>query len=529
MNMNFDFLITIFPLVLLVWLMTKPRPCSSHFALPIVATILYGLMIFYFKKDVVLVNAVMIDGFLTALTPILIVGGAIFLFKTMEYSGALKMISDFLNGVTNNKVAQLMIIGWSFSFLIEGVSGFGTPAALAAPLLVGLGFSPIPVAVVCLIMNTVPVSFGAVGMPTWFGLGGLDLNSMEMAQVGIRTALLHAAASLIIPILALKVIVSTQEIKKNIIFIYLSIASCVIPYVLTAFFSVEFPSIIGGFIGLVASILFAKYKIGLASEGSIDAKSRLITFPQVLKAFFPLWGTILVLLITRFPFIGLREWLVSVNPSWNISMGMLGDLAISSSLVIQLKNILGTEINWKHALLHVPSLIPFVLISYVSFSLFKVSRQVVSKIWYDTWARIYKPAVALMGAMVFVKFIMLGGAESRAVFIGKTLSDVIGAYWQFMAVYLGALGAFFAGSNTVSNLVFGSVQDSLAHTLNLNRIAVLSLQSVGGALGTMICVHNIVAVCSILGLDRQEGHILKKTFLPMLIYGIIVSIVSAFI
>ncbi len=83
MNMNFDFLITIFPLVLLVWLMTKPRPCFSHFALPIVASILYGLMIFYFKKDVVLVNAVMIDGVLTALTPILIVGGAIFLFKTM--------------------------------------------------------------------------------------------------------------------------------------------------------------------------------------------------------------------------------------------------------------------------------------------------------------------------------------------------------------------------------------------------------------------------------------------------------------
>jgi lactate permease len=527
--MNIDLLLTIFPFVLLIWLMVKSRPWPANLALPLTAAIFYGVMVFYFKQDAILVNAAMIDGILTALTPILIVGGAVLLFKTMEHSGCLDMIRGYLDSVTTNKVGQLMIIGWSFSFLIEGISGFGTPAALAAPLLVGLGFSPIPVVVLCLIMNSAAVSFGAVGMPTWFGLGELNLNSIELARLGFRTAALHTSASFLIPILALRVVVSSQEIKKNLIFIYLSIASSVIPYLLISMVSVEFPSVVGGFIGFGAAIFFAKHKIGLAPQENTASETRPIILSQAVKAFFPLWGTVLVLLITRVPFLGLKEWLLATTPSWNFFLGGFGELAISSSLVIELKNILGTGMNWKHAILYVPSVIPFVLISLVTLSLFNVKGRMASAIWHDTWARIHKPGLALLGAMVFVKLIMLGGTESRAAYIGKNLSDGLGPYWQFIGVYLGALGAFLSGSNTVSNLVFGPVQDSLAASLDMNRISVLSLQSVGGAMGSMVSINNIVAVCSILGLDRQEGAVLKKTVYPMLVYGVIVSVVSFFI
>jgi len=100
---------------------------------------------------------------LSALVPISIIAGAIFLFKTMEATGAMPRIRKWLNAVTDSRVAQLMIIGWAFSFMIEGASGFGTPAALAGPILVGLGFPALRVAVFCLVMNSVPVSFGAVG------------------------------------------------------------------------------------------------------------------------------------------------------------------------------------------------------------------------------------------------------------------------------------------------------------------------------------------------------------------------------
>ena len=126
----------------------------------------------------------MIEGLLTAWTPILIVWGAILLSRTLQDTGSMEHIHGFLDTITRNRVGQLMIVGWAFSFLIEGASGFGTPAALAAPVLVGLGIKPVKAAIFCLVMNSVPVSFGAVGTPTWFGLGQIGIqreNSLRNA------------------------------------------------------------------------------------------------------------------------------------------------------------------------------------------------------------------------------------------------------------------------------------------------------------------------------------------------------------
>ncbi len=127
------------------------------------------------------------------ITSILINGNRDFtcLMSSRPLPLARKKSTRWLNSITANRVAQLMIIGWSFSFLVEGVSGFGTPAALTAPLLVGLGFPPLPVAVLCLMMNAVPVSFGAVGMPTWFGLGNFGLTPDELQEVGFKSALMR--------------------------------------------------------------------------------------------------------------------------------------------------------------------------------------------------------------------------------------------------------------------------------------------------------------------------------------------------
>ncbi|WP_432822679.1 L-lactate permease, partial [Trichloromonas sp.] len=204
--------LSLFPIVLLIYLMTKKNNLPSFKALPLVALILYLIKLVFFDIDANLANATVLNGLLTAWTPILIVWGAIFLFKTMEYTGAMDTIRSWLNGVTTNKVAQLMIIGWAFAFLIEGASGFGTPAAIAAPILVGLGFPAVRVAILCLIMNSVPVSFGAVGTPTWFGLGQLGLSSQELMAIGIKTAVIHSVAALVIPVIALIFALSLAEV-----------------------------------------------------------------------------------------------------------------------------------------------------------------------------------------------------------------------------------------------------------------------------------------------------------------------------
>jgi lactate permease len=144
------------PILLLIHWMTKKKPMPSAKALPLAALVTYGLRLAWFGTDATLVNASVVAGLLVALTPILIVWGAIFFFLSMEHCGAMKTIRCWLNHLSRNRVAQVVIIGWSFQFLIEGASGFGTPAALAGPLLVGLGFPPLRVAMACLILNSVP-------------------------------------------------------------------------------------------------------------------------------------------------------------------------------------------------------------------------------------------------------------------------------------------------------------------------------------------------------------------------------------
>lgn len=261
------------------------------------------------------------------MTPVMIVGGAIFLFRTMESSGAMEDIRLWLNNISRNPVAQLMIVGWAFEFLIEGASGFGTPAALAAPILVGLGFKPLKVAVFALMMNTIPVSFGAVGTPTWFGFSGIDLlTTSELSTIGIKTTIIHGVAALIIPLLALKMLIPWSTIKRNLPFIYGSIIATILPYITVSTVNYEFPALAGGFIGLIITVFIASKGWGLEKTEQIREKS--IPRSRLIKALFPLWGTLLLLIITRVPQLGLKSLLTVTEPNITTNLGTLGTLSL---------------------------------------------------------------------------------------------------------------------------------------------------------------------------------------------------------
>lgn len=543
--MNMDLIFATAPIVLLVYLMAKPKGVPSQKALPLVALVMYLVKLVYFGDDPNMIHATVLNGLLSALVPVAIIAGAILLFKTMEASGAMDTIRGWLNRISTNSVAQLMIIGWAFSFMIEGASGFGTPAALAGPILVSLGLPIFRVAVFCLIMNSVPVSFGAVGTPTWFGFSAI-LESMGpvaseefLSQVGYKTVILHAAAAMVVPVIAVLFVVKWSSLKKNLGFVYLSIASCVIPYFLLGLVSYEFPSLIGGMIGFGVTIFLAKNGIGLQKEGRPECKGAgselLLEEPELapaakprelVKALFPLWGTVLVLLLTRIRQLGIKDLLNSVDGGAGVQLGSLGHLHVSESLVVSLQDIFATGIGWSFKLLYVPSLIPFVLISVVTFVIYRMSVKNVQAVFCETGARIVNPFLALLGALVYVRLIMTGGDSATTVLIGNALAESMGDSWKFFASYLGALGSFFSGSNTVSNLTFGGIQFEIARKLSLEPTTILALQSVGGAMGNMVCINNIVAICSILGLANSEGRILRWTVAPMLVYGVIVGVVA---
>jgi lactate permease len=263
-----------------------------------------------------------------------------------------------------------MIVGWAFVFLIEGACGFGTPAALAAPMLVALGFPPIRVALLCLIFNAIPTAFGAVGTPMWFGFELLELPQNELIDVGAKTALLQSVAALIIPVVSLRFVVDWDVIRRNLVFVYLSILSCVVPMLIVAWTNYEFPAVIGGVVGLVATILLAKSRVGMERAKADGLSPGPLMSGPVLVALTPLIVTVVILLVTRIPVLGLRGLLTSPVPNLQISLGGLGELAVSASLVVQLRNILGQGLAWSHAVLYVPSIIPFLITAVLAFCSF---------------------------------------------------------------------------------------------------------------------------------------------------------------
>ncbi|MBU3023795.1 L-lactate permease [Aestuariibacter sp. A3R04] len=519
-----------FPIVLLVVLMSKKNSMAASRALPLCAFVAYLVVIFAWHYNLTWVNANVLSGLLTALTPISIIAGAIFLFKCMEVTGALNTIRARLNRVSQNPVAQLMIIGWAFAFLIEGASGFGTPAAIAAPILMSLGFPALRVAVFCLIMNSIPVSFGAVGTPIWFGLSVVDLSAQALSEISVKAAVINTVAAPFVVFAGLAFVVRPLNLLwKNALFVVLSVLSCTLPYLLLSMVSTEFPSLIGGAIGLFITLVLAHYNVGLhcvemSTTQHPNSESGELS---LIKAGFPLWGTVVMLIITRIHQFGIKGILQATSPSADLSLGYLGQFSVSASLVLSLKGIFHTAANWQHSLLYVPSILPFLVMGLATLWLYRVKEA--GKVFADTAVRMKQPVLALFGALVFVNIMMLSNntdnnSVSAVEQIGKHLASLTGSKWDFFAAFLGALGSFFSGSATISNLTFAAIQASIASQLGLSVTTILAMQSVGAAMGNMVCINNIVAVTSILALNKQDGEILTKTVWVMLLYGTIAGV-----
>ena len=317
----------------------------------------------------------------------------------------------------------------------------GKNAALAGPLLVGLGFPPLRVAMACLILNSVPVSFGAVGTPTWFGFASLKLSLGELHAVAWNSALIHSAAACVIPLMAFRLLLSWQEIRRNLLFIYLAIAASVVPMMLLALMNDEFPAVAGGMMGLLITVWLTRRRIGLVDDQPAAEETPVTSAQSVVKAMFPLWGTVLVLLATRIPQLGLRALLTMASPVWEISMSRLGVFSISPALVLRLRKILGTEVDWTHQVLYVSSLIPFVLISIVSLWVLKAPRGTAWQVWNQSISRMANPVLALLGALVLVNLLMTGDDASSVMIAGRSLAAATGDGWQYFAAYLGAIGA----------------------------------------------------------------------------------------
>ncbi len=499
-------------------------------------TCLLGLAVW--RIDAHHISAYLVYGVLKSLDITLIVGGAILLLNTLRQTGIMQIISDGFQKISPDPRVQAVIIAYLFGAFIEGAAGYGTPAALAAPLLVGLGFPPVAACAVALIANSTPVPFAAVGTPTLTNMTNLSavvtasgdtLDHFTAASTG-KIVLYLGVAGVVVPILLVAVLVagwSTGRRVKSTLemvpFCLLSAVSFLLPYYLLGrWIGPEFCAILGAVVGLGITITAARrrflvpkhiwYFYDKEKEEVIAPKKILnaVSRRKLFKAWLPYLIIALLLLVTRVPAFGIRAFL-NAHP-------------------FVIDRVLGIEgLNFSFSLPYNPGMFPFMLVAVGTMlaNADRLSFGDVRDIFRATGKQLFAIALALVSGIVMVQVMIHSGVNHSGLpdmlsLISNELVSATGAAFPLISPLLGVFGAFVSGSCTVSGILFAPLQFQTALSLGLSPASIIALQMAGGAVGNMICIHNVVAVASTTDAVGQEGRIIRLNALPCLIYMVLV-------
>lgn len=567
MSLGFAALLAFLPILLALILMAGLRWPSTK-AMPLSFLLAAAEACIFWDLTPLRVAALTLAGFWDAFGILIIVFGALLIYYTLQTSGAMETIQAGMQKISPDRRVQAIIIGFMFAAFIEGAAGFGTPAALAAPLLLGLGFPPLCAAVICLVYNSIPVTFGAVGTPTIKGFGSIEdqalqaLTEMGVANpdsamvykhIGEYVTLGHGPMLFILPIFMLGFMTRFFGSNKKWSEGFAAWKYCVlasvcfgVPYYILAWWSgPEIPSMMGGIIGLGVLVWLTKKGVCVPKDvwnfapqkewqddwsGDIkatDVKEFRSHMSQIM-AWLPYVLCGLILVVTRVPGFGLK-------PIINDPMFSFG-----------FENILGEEgVKSSIAILNLPGTIPFILVAVITIFLHGMMKpsdagdKKVSRAWKTAIGKMKNPAIAMFASVALVSIFKGSGVSevvigseagiSMPMAMAKLLASTFAPVWPMLISFIGGLGAFITGSNTVSDMLFANFQwdaaTALNYTANQHFVAV-AMQGVGGAMGNMICIHNIVSACAVLGLIGHEGQILRKTWIPFVVYGLSVGVVA---
>ena len=495
------------------------------------------------------IAAASINGLVVAATLLYIIFGAILLLHTLQESGALAVIRRGFVGITPDRRIQVLVIAWLFGAFIEGSAGFGTPAAVAVPLLVGLGFPPLAAVVAGMLIQSTPVSFGSAGTPILVGVStglsgseavtayaaslGLAEWTEFMAFIGVRVAVLHTVAGTLVPLIVVATMTrffgANRSFREGLAvwrFALFAALAMTVPYMLTAWLlGPEFPALFGGLVGLGIVVTAARrglfvpppekhFEFPARSAWEADwtgDKSESGTEPPAgrtigaVSAWAPYGVVAGLLLLTRLPSLPFRDFLAGVVVRW--------------------PDIFGSGISASAAPLFLPGTV-FVAASLFAVVAHRMDRGQTTRAVTASLRSTALASVALVFTVPMVQvFLNTGGGAaglaSMPIALAEGAAQVAGSAWPFFAPFIGGLGAFVAGSNTVSNMMFSLFQFGVGERLAVDPGWVVALQAVGGAAGNMICVHNVVAASAVVGLVGREGAVIRRTLVPFVYYALV--------
>ena len=504
-------------------------------------TALAMTMLFAFTIWKVSLGAIMsaiILGTFKSLDIIMIIAGAVLLLNVLRESGAITSINHVFSGISSDRRIQVIVIAWLFSGFVEGASGFGAAPALAAPLLVGLGFPPLIAVAVALICNTLPVPFGAVGIPAQTSVTCIveRLTTIDQTPEGFsvemldKMTLISGISGLFIPLtaIAFMVICSGKERKlRSIVEIIplalLSAAVYIIPWRITALeLGMELPSMIGCLVGLPIILFFIKYRILVPKyvwEFPGDQENKLPASINDLplkispfKAILPYLIMAVSLIILRIPGLPFQDWISSVKITLPETFGV----ANSGS-------------SWK--ILNNPGLLPIIPIAVISAFCWKFTGKKMLDTTKKTLIQISISALAIAASTAVVQIMIASSSNTVALpgmldCVAQSCAAAMGKAFVVISPFIGIFGTFFAGSCTVSNILFAPLQFDTARMLDLSPALTVALQNIGGGLGSMIRISGVIAACATVNAVGKEGKIILMNLIPAIFMAILTVIVA---
>lgn len=533
-------ILTVFVLIVLFrWPATKAMP---------VAFLITCLLAFsVWKAPVLQIAAASIDGLVTAGSILYIILGAILLLNLQQESGAISSIRRSMYLISPDRRVQAIIIAFLFGAFIEASAGFGTPAAIAAPLLVAIGFPGMAAVMVSLIIQSTPVSFGAIGTPILIGvnaglssqpevIGYLTSHSIDfpayLYAIGSKVAIIHGITGTLIPLILVMMMTRFFGHKRSWTegisiwpFALFAGLCFTVPYTLVGiFFGPEFPSLVGSLLGLAIVIPSARNGLFLPKDiwdfpskdtwpdewigQKIEEKDVAKAEVKVFVAWLPYILVALFLLLSRL-WIPLKSFLAGINLQWT--------------------EIFKTSISTSFQPLFLPGFWFFIAVI-LSLFIQKISPLEAKRAAVRSFKTLLGPTIALCFAVpmvkVFINSGVPGGYDKMPVVLASGAAALVGKAWTLFAPSIGALGAFIAGSNTFSNMMFSLFQFTTALKTGAIPGVIVALQAVGGAAGNMICIHNVVAASAVVGLLGREGLLIRKTLIPMIYYILVAALIG---
>ncbi len=497
---------------------------KGHVAGTITVILALGVAILFYQMPVAMALASAVYGFLFGLWPIAwIILTAVFLYQVTVKTGQFEIIRASVVSLTEDQRLQMLLVGFSFGAFLEGAAGFGAPVAITAALLVGLGFNPLYAAGLCLITNTAPVAFGAMGIPITVAAQVTGMDALKIGQMAGRQLPL---LSLIVPFWVIMMMDGLRGVRET----WPAILVCGLSFAVTQFFTSNFigpelPDITSALVSLVSLALFLKVwkpkRIFRFSGQEVTVKGESHSAAAILKAWSPF--IILTIFVSLWSMKGFKALFGKAGAlNWtviNFPVPLLDKLVIKMPPIVKVAGPYPAaySFNWLSA-----TGTAILLAALVSVVVLRMSPLAAFRTFVETFRKLMWPIYSIGMVLAFAFVANYSGLSATlALLLAGT-----GAAFPFFSPFLGWLGVFLTGSDTSSNALFCNLQSTTAQQIGVHNTLLVAANTTGGVTGKMISPQSIAVASAAVGLAGHEADLFRFTIKHSLIFATIVGLMT---